>query len=279
MFLNDITIVITTFYSEKKLLKCLKSISNKCKVIIIENSGNTELKKYLEVNYKNLNCIVSKENLGYARSNNLGIKMVKTKYALILNPDTVLEEHALENFINASIEIKDFAILAPWIQTEEDKKEDKSTLKTVSVDSVKGFAMFLNLEKFDKIGFFDENFFLYFEDIDLCKRVIKSGHKIFLLPQVKIYHDGSKSVNFLNHEELEINRNWHWMWSSHYYHKKYQGSFISFIIFLPKLLSSLVKFIIFNLLGNKNRGKIYLFRFLGLLNSIIGKKSRYRPNI
>ena len=277
MLLNDITVVIKTFYSEKKIEHCLKSIGDKCRVIIVENSSNIELKNKLEKYYKNLNFVITEENLGYSKSNNLGIKMVNTKYALILNPDTYLSKEALENFLHAANKQNDFAILGPYIQTEKDEIKDTKTTEPISVKNIKGFAMFLNLEKIRKIGFFDENFFLYFEDIDLCRRAINNGYKIFLLPSVKISHIGSKSVNFLNDKELELNRNWHWMWSSYFYFKKYNGSFKSFLFFLPKLVSSLLKSLFFNMIGNKDKGRIYLFRFLGLFNSIKGKKSWYRP--
>ena len=279
MLLNDITIVITTFYSEKKVVECLKSVNDKCKVIVIENSGNKKLKEKLESHHKNLQCILLEENMGYSKSNNLGLKMVKTKYALVLNPDTTLEQDALEKLFEASNSLKDFAILGPYIQTEKEKKDLKSTLKPISVKSTKGFAMFLNMKKFYEIGFFDERFFLYFEDIDLCRRVIESNGKIFLLPNVKIDHKGAKSVDFFNERELEFNRNWHWMWSSFYYHKKYDGFVKSFIIFLPKLITTILKFLIFTIFRNEKKSKIYLFRFLGLFNSIMGKKSWYRPKV
>ena len=139
--------------------------------------------------------------------------------------------------------------------------------------------MFFNLKKFNNIGFFDENFFLYFEDIDLCKRVILSGNKIYLLPNVIINHDGAKSVNFKDHMELEVNRTWHWMWSSFYYSRKYRGFIKSLIFFLPKLLFSFFKFIILKILSKNYKSKIYQYRFLGLLNSIKGNKSFYRPKI
>ncbi len=278
MFLNEITIVITTFFSEKKLIKCLKSINGKCKVIVIENSKNNELKKKLNENYKNIECIVLKENSGFAKSNNIGIKMVKTKYALILNPDTILAKDALHNFLTCASQIKDFSLLGPYFQTGKEKKFEKNYYP-ISVNSIKGFAMFLNLKKFNNIGFFDENFFLYFEDIDLCKRVILSGNKIYLLPNVIINHEGAKSVNFKDDEELEVNRNWHWMWSSFYYSKKYKGFFKSLIFFSPKLFMSLFKFIFFKILRKNNKSKIYQHRFLGLLNSIKGNKSFYRPKI
>jgi len=279
MLLNDITIVITTFYSEKKLFECLKSINNKCKVIVVENSNNKKLKEKLENNYKNLNCIITKENFGYGKSNNLGLDMVKTKYALVLNPDTILAKDTLENFLEASNKLKDFAILGPHIQTEKEKNNIKTSTDAIAVKNIKGFAMFLNIEKFSKIGFFDENFFLYFEDIDLCRRVIANNNKIFLLPNVIIEHRGGKSVDFFNDKELEHNRNWHWMWSSFYYYKKYNGFLKSLIIFLPKLITTIIKFIIFSVFRNKDKSKIYLFRFLGLSNSIRGKKSWYRPKI
>ena len=278
MLLNEITIVITTYFSEDKLIGCLKSINNKCKVIVIENSKDNELKRKLNENYKNVECKVLDENLGFAKANNIGLKMVKTKYALILNPDTILKEDALDNFLTSASKIKDFGLLGPYFQTgKETMLENKYS--PISVNSIKGFAMFLNLKKFNNIGFFDENFFLYFEDIDLCKRVILSGNKIYLLPNVIINHDGAKSVNFKDHMELEVNRNWHWMWSSFYYSRKYRGFIKSLIFFLPKLLFSFFKFIILKILSKNYKSKIYQYRFLGLLNSMKGNKSFYRPKI
>ena len=278
MLLNEITIVITTYFSEEKLINCLKSINGKCKVVVIENSKNNELKKNLNENYNNVECIVLKENSGFAKSNNIGLKMVKTKYALILNPDTILEKDALHNFLTYASQIKDFGLLGPYFQTGKEKKFENNP-DPILVNSIKGFAMFLNLKKFNNIGFFDENFFLYFEDIDLCKRVISSGNKIYLLPNVTINHDGANSVNFKDQMELEVNRNWHWMWSSFYYSRKYKGFIKSLIFFLPKLLFSFFKFIILKILSKNYKSKIYQYRFLGLLNSIKGNKSFYRPKI
>jgi len=277
MFLNDITIIITTFFSEKKVIECLNSINNKCKVIIVENSRNEKLKVKLQNNYQNLQFILTNENIGYSKSNNLALKIVKTKYALVLNPDTILKKNTLEKFLEASNVIKDFAILGPYIQTDYDKKKSILSSDPISVQSIKGFAMFFNMEKFNKIGFFDENFFLYFEDIDLCRKVIKNNNKIYLLPNIEIDHKGAKSVEIPDDNELEYNRNWHWMWSSFYYHKKHNGNLKSLIIFTPKLINTGLKFLIYSILGRKN--KIYYFRLSGLFNSMIGKKSWYRPKV
>ena len=106
--------------------------------------------------------------------------------------------------------------------------------------------MLLNLSKFKDVGFFDEDFFFYFEEIDLCKRLIKSGKKIYLIPDVEIRHDGGRSHDELINWEMELSRNWHWMWSTFNYHKKHKGFLISFFIVLPKLGSAIIKVLIYS---------------------------------
>ena len=85
--------------------------------------------------------------------------------------------------------------------------------------------MFLNLSQFKEVGFFDENFFLYLEEIDLCRRVIKNGKKIYIDSNIQISHEGAKSVDSSISFEIELTRNWHWMWSKFYFQKKYYGYF------------------------------------------------------
>ena len=160
MSIKDLTIVITTFKSENRIEKCLNSIDKLCKVIIVENSANIEFKNSIEKKFNNVECILSGENLGYGKANNIGLKKTLTKYALILNPDTTLESSSLENFFKTVKEIPDFAIIGPYIQEEKYDNQVFKNTKPISVESVKGFAMFLNMEKFEDIGFFDERFFI-----------------------------------------------------------------------------------------------------------------------
>ena len=78
---------------------------------------------------------------------------------------------------------------------------------------------------------------------------------------------------------MELSRNWHWMWSSFYYHKKYNGFVFAFIKMFPKLFSSFFKTIFYTLALNKNKKAIYKQRFSGIFNSILGKVSWYRPKV
>ena len=103
----------------------------------------------------------------------------------------------------------------------------------------------------------------------------KNG-KIFLDKNIFIKHEGASSVNENNSIKLKKIRNWHWMWSTFYYHKKHKGFVMAFFIVLPKLLSSIFKSILFFLIFNKDKRDIYLCRLSGIFNAMIGKKSWYR---
>ena len=280
----DLTIVIVSFKSGEILNRCIDSIANKYPIIVVENSLDYNKKKELEKKYSNLKCLIPKKNLGYGAGNNLGINEAKTKYVLILNPDTKLYENTIENLLDQAKKIHDFALLGPEIveQNNESNQNFGNNLNeenAIPANYIKGFAILFNKGKFNNIGFFDENFFLYFEEIDLCKRMIDSKNKIYLIKNSKIKHMGGKSHEEQFNLEMELSRNWHWMWSTFYYYKKHNGFVYAFLNILRKFFSSFIKMIFFSLTFNKKKRNIYFQRLSGILNSMIGKKSWYRPNI
>ena len=280
MSYDKITVVINTFNSEDKIHQCLASIESNIKVIIIENSSNSNLKNELEKKYSNVRCILTGQNLGYAKGNNLGLSKVKSKYALVLNPDTILDNNALDQFISTANKVLDFAIIGPAKQDEYCKEDlNKNKEQVFQVNTIKGFAMFLNLEQFSRIGFFDENFFIYLEEIDLCLRLKKDNKKIFLDKKIIVHHIGGSSHNDKINFEMELSRNWHWMWSIFYFNKKHYGYLYALKTVSKKLFSSLFKIFFYTIIFNINKKKIYSQRFSGLYNSIIGKNSWYRPKI
>ena len=102
---------------------------------------------------------------------------------------------------------------------------------------------------------------------------------IYLVQNIIIKHEGASSVLKKDSFELEKNRNWHWMWSTFYFHKKYKGFFLAFLIVFPKLISALLKSVFYLLIFNKMKRDIYFCRLSGLINSILGKNSWYRPTL
>ena len=280
MSYEKITVVINTFNSEDKIQQCLNSINSKTKIIIIENSNNQNFKDQIEKKYSNVNCILTGQNLGYAKGNNLGLSKVRSEYALILNPDAYLENSTLDRLLYSANNFKDFAIIGPAKQNEYSNLDlNKKEQDIFQVNSLKGFAMFLNLKQFKEIGFFDENFFIYLEEIDLCKRLKKNNKKIFLDKKLIIHHIGGSSHNENINFEMELSRNWHWMWSIFYFNKKHYGYFNSIVKISRNFFSALLKSIFYFLIFKKSKQKIYFQRLSGMFNSIIGKESWYRPKL
>ena len=276
----DLTVIITSFHSRNKIFNCINSIEKNIKVIVIENSNDQILKKEIQSNYQNVECILSEENLGYGAGNNLGLSMVKTSYALILNPDVTLINGAISKFFLTINNLKDFGVIAPVSHNEKYNNFNIAVDKEIKeVDNVKGFAMFLNMKNLKKINFFDDNFFLYFEEIDLCRRLKKNNSKIFIDPAIEVNHLGGTSHNSEIEKPMELSRNWHWMWSTFYFHRKHYGYLSAIIKILPKLFSSFFKFIIFFITFQKSKSEIYKHRLLGIINSILLRKSSFRPKL
>ena len=281
---NNLTFVIVTYESDKVINDCLSSIPSNYPIIIIENSGKKK--------FPNVKCKIMDRNEGYCFGNNLGIQLSKTSLVFILNPDVRLQNNTLEELDRVSNEIKNFAILAPTLISDESKEgfgltknygSYNKTLTTTSeffeVDYIQGCAFLLDKIELKDIDFFDENIFMYFDDIDLCKRIKNSGKKIYVSKKAKIEHLGAKAVNDKFFNEVEFSRNWHLMWSTFYFNKKHHGYFFALKKTYKKLITSMIKFLFFTLTFNFIKTKIYLMRFSGLYNSIIGKKSWYRAKI
>ena len=135
--------------------------------------------------------------------------------------------------------------------------------------------MLINLKKINFNKIFDENFFLFLEEIDLCKRIKDSGGKVYIASRAKIYHDAKKSAGF--EFEIELCRNWHWMWSLYYYNFKHFGLFAAYKITAYRFISSFTKMSLSILLMKKKNYLIHKYRLLGLINAYKGKSSWLRP--
>ena len=295
--LNDITVVIVTYKtSEKIIFDCLKSLNPEIKIIIIENSTNFIHEKKVLSNFSNIKIVCTGDNLGYGKGNNYGLKLVTTNYALILNPDVICDKSFFDNIIDVTSEIGDFTIIGCQYLNDKifmpagffDKKKNNEFKDNFRNDKINDFfkvewitgcSMFLNLKKFNNREIFDENFFLYFEEIDLCKSVIKKGENIFTSNKLKIHHLGFKSSidgNTDINTNLSKLREWHWMWSSFYFYKKNYNYFYAFYKMFGKLIKSLVKLLFYSITLQKNKKEKYLYRFLGLYNSFLNYPSYFR---
>ena len=278
---NQVSIVLISYKSEKKLNKFVKKIPKKIKTIIVENSYNEKLKKKIEKRYKNIKVYI-KKNDGVSSSLNFATKKIKTKYFLQISPDIIFNHKDIDKFINVAKKLNNkFSAIGPRFLNVNNKshRQINTNLDIGEINSIHGSCMFINKKNYIKIGGFDENFFLYFEETDYCKRGKNLNLKSYQTNSIKVSQKGRTIAIDGKKEKQKISNllAWHYIWSEFYFHKKHNGYVISLLFFLPLLIRTLIKISINNILNNEKNLKKYTYRLKGLLASIKGQKSHLRP--
>ena len=263
------TVVMVSFKSEHLIEQNIKRYDENTKILIIENSQNLSLKNEIEKKYKNVEVVLNK-NSGFGQAANLGARLSKTKYIFFCSPDNLVEINSVNKLESLSERYNDnFGIFILSDENDCPKENQK-------INKTKGMLCFFVKKKiFLDLSGFDEKFFLYYEDIDLIKRALK---KDLIIYQVTIKYSnqlGSHNKKF-NHP-VEVNRNWHLMWSKFYYKKKHFGYVYSFLSTIPYFIRSLFRMVIYR--NNPIQKEIYSARISGLYNSYILKDPWYRPKI
>ena len=297
VLINDLTVVIVTYKTNDQILdECIQSILGKAKILVIENSDNKDFKIKYEKKYPNLEVFLSGSNLGYGAGNNKGINLVNTRYVLISNPDVIYESDFFSNLKTYIEKNMDFSIIGPIYRSKDyashgffDDLKIKNSNNNTAINQnliethwIVGCTMFIDLNKFNNKNLFDENFFLFFEEFDLCRRVLNNGGKIFVSKNLFVKHLGHKgSVAFDPKYEKEsvFFRSWHWMWSSFYYYEKNFSYFYAIKCMYGKFFRSLIKMIYYRVFYNSIKFKMYHGRVSGIWNRLIGRKSWYRLKI
>ncbi len=222
---NDITLILVTYRSETLILKNLK-VLKKFPVVIIDNSNSDELEK-ITLGYNNIDYFRSSKNLGYGVANNLGVSRATTPFVLIINPDILIDEDAIsdlfKNFLN---DHENIGILGPSLYDQKMQRRTNGTisyldqLNGVKVSNISnnipsyntcckflmGCCYLMRRDFFNSLGGFDKNFFMYFEDNDLCDRTLKKGKYIMEVPSSKFIHleNASSKKNFFTNSKLSI---------------------------------------------------------------------------
>jgi GT2 family glycosyltransferase len=287
---NDITILIVTYKSDTILIKNLSYLKN-FNVVLIDNFKESKLQNKIN-SYSNINYIKNSINLGEGSGAKIGLELINSKYTLYLNPDTIINEVNILKLIDIFLRYPDTGLLTPIHLNEKDEfipnyfvhpfnQKTKRNLfqKSVfnSLNQVKpsgdffptciwGAPLFFNTKLIKKIGFFDTNFFLFFEDVDLCDRVIQNKLKIVLSPDIFCHHlnqnYSSKSIKYLFFTSSNF------IFSQMYYFNKNKRNLFNFYIrgfeYLFNSLIYLLKF-------NKNKFFQNLFRLYGIIKFILFK--------
>ncbi len=258
-----LSIIIVHYKKDEDLINCVKSIvkSNtkfSFEIIVVDNFVNSKVEEKIK-GFKKVRYFKMSSNLGYGGGNNFGSGSAKGEYLLFLNPDTIVLKDALNNLINFIKDRKDAGIVAPILLDKNNHSYpqgnkklgllegiiclsfinrifpknkvsksyflqdwDRKTLK--EVDVVPGTAFVIKKDIFEKLGGFDDRFFLYFEEFDLCRRIKAIGYKLYILPTSKIIHYWGSSTKRIREIKNIFEK------SKFLYFRKYYGLIPAMII-------------------------------------------------
>jgi O-antigen biosynthesis protein len=263
----DLSIIIVNYNVKEFLQNLIHSISKSSpkisrEIIIVDNASNDGSVEFIKEKFPEVNLIANNKNLGFSKANNIGMKLAKGKYILLLNPDTFVSEDTFEKMIEffdskPEVGLAGCKILnpdgtlqlacrrsfpGPWTSfckvTGLSKLFSKTRLfakynltylnsdQTYEVDAISGSFMMFRKELYEKIGGLDENFFMYGEDLDFCYRTQKSGYKVYYVHSTQIVHYKGESTKRSSLDETKIFYN-----AMHLFVKKHlSGSFLVGII-------------------------------------------------
>lgn len=219
---SDVSVIVVTYNSAHCLAGLSETLGVLPNVSIVDNASDDDTVATTTQILPNAKVIRNPRNLGFGAANNVALHQAQTRYALLLNPDCVPESGFIERMMAVADTYPDAAIIAPHLLRRSNRIElsyrwpsthwtskGPAAEGACCVGFVCGAVMLLNLDVMREVGFFDETFFLYYEDEDLCQRVFKQHKQIILAPEVSVTHLSRGSVRGPSPMRAEFSRGYH----------------------------------------------------------------------
>jgi len=257
-------------------------------IIVVDNASLDNSLNMLKEQFPEVITIASKENIGFSKANNLGVEKSKGKYILFLNPDTVVYKETLLNMVKFMDGHKDVGAATCKLVMPNGKLDDAShrgfpnpwnsfcyfsglskmfpssklfggynlswlnLSKTHEIDACAGAFMIVRREAGEKIGWWDEDYFFYGEDLEFCFRLKEAGWKIYFVPSISVLHykgvsggikKVSKEITTANIETKKRATAWRFDAMEIFYRKHYQNKYPFFLTWLVNLGINLKRWI------------------------------------
>ena len=293
----DLSVIIINWNTKKLLDDCLASIFKFTKeitfeVIVVDNGSIDGSQNMVKKKFPQVKLILNKDNLGFTKANNQGIKIAKGKYILLLNSDTYLVENSFKKLLDKARSIGErLGALGPLL-INEDRSIQQSVgffphlpqvflwmsfiddlpcgalLKPYHVDHdsfywkdrhadwVTAAAIFTPKSVIQKVGLLDEKIFMYGEEVEWCYRIKKAGYKVHFSSCTKIVHIGRGSS-----QQIPTSAFIGEFKAIIYYYQKYKSKLSLQIVRLLLKIGALARIAIFGLLGKKQLVKCYVEAF------------------
>ena len=229
-----LSIIIVSWNTKDIISDCLDSILRNTaafpyEIIVVDNASTDGTADHIKMKFQTVRVVENSENQGFARANNQGASLAGGEYLFFLNPDTILLDDAINNLVNFMDRNSDIAMSGPRILNEDRTLQPsvrnfpsfrgafyrytilkylglfKSHFekwhnrgfdydKQADIEQLIGAAMLIRKKAFEQTGRFDERFFMYYEEVDLCRRLKYNGFRVVYYPDSQLIHLGGKSA-------------------------------------------------------------------------------------
>ena len=261
----DVSIVIVSFNTSRILDKCIESIKRETicthEIIVVDNASSDGSRQMLHEKYPDVILIENEQNLGFARANNQGFALASGKYYFMLNSDTVILSGAIDKLFEFMENNSDVGICGPrnisrdgtlqfncdhfpsfwntlWVYSNFINRYPKVKIfkrskmqywdygETRDVEMMTGCSLLIRAEIYKRLGGLDSNYFMYFEETDICFRAIQRGYRIVFVPCASIIHyGGESSLSQDSQTVIDKNISAYFFSSQYYFYRKNYGLF------------------------------------------------------
>ena len=270
-----IYVIILTYNGSWYVLKLLNSVYqssyNNFAVLLVDNNSKDNTVITVRKKFPNCEVIVNKTNIGFAAACNVGLKKAienNAEFILLLNQDCIIHADTILNLIKSAQNNPSAGVIGPktWFFPSSEERKPRILYagawrfilplvqripgigkydigkydRTVAVDYVWGHGMFLRASALQTIGLFDPAFFMYYEDLELCRRMVKAGYKVLYEPSAVMWHDIPDAARG------SMSESWRWRYkcySAHIYHSKYYNISVARILDILTLLSEITRLV------------------------------------
>ncbi|NTW22057.1 glycosyltransferase family 2 protein [Candidatus Falkowbacteria bacterium] len=228
----DLSIIIVNYNTRDKTLACLASLARadffglEKEVILVDNDSSEPIEQDAKRALEGLVFIKNSANVGMGAGNNVGIRQSRGEFVLVLNPDTEVEPKAIATMVYYLRQNPGTGLVGPELVYPDGTPQDScyrypnlvlplvrrtflggfakdyldyyllknlDLKKPQAVDWIMGSCLLIRRKVLDQVGLFDERFFMYFEDTDLCRRINLAGFKVVYLPSARVVHHHSRA--------------------------------------------------------------------------------------
>lgn len=281
---GSVTVVFVTFNSSeviKAAIQAATECADVASIIVVDNASQDSTAQLIGSEFPEVQLVRNTANVGFGQANNIGLKLVRTEFALALNPDALVSNEAIASLVKTANAYPNAAIVGPKlveddgpviVRTGSVESPAKTRIPSdteVEVEFLSGAAMLLRMSHFSSIGFFDPRIFLFYEDDDICMSARNAGFSLIFSSKAKIAHSVGKSSG--SSVPLKGLKQCHFTWSRIYIEQKQKGVPAAMKLAAETKSSLNRKMLAAKILRNKTKQQLIGSRILGVRTFLEGR--------